>query len=198
MGKIKDGNISGAVGNLVFAGNIVRSKPKKIENWSEAQQQQRGKLSSVIALYRDMSDFVKEVWSHKVVEGLTPYNRFIKLNIGAFDKSGKIGDSSMLCLVDGVLSNPFNLMLESRQDNKLRLKWECDELACSSRLHDKFCYILFDGERLIKNENTSVLRKDNNIEIDLFVENNVIPKSLFVYFVNEENTKYTQSTAIKL
>jgi hypothetical protein len=198
MGKIKDGNISGVVGNLVFAGNTVRQRPVRRQAWSESQVQQRCRMSAVVEFYRSMKYYTDKIWSLKIVEGLTPYNRFIKLNMPAFDKSGHVADTRKLCLIDGVLDNPFNLSLVSRDGNKIKIKWECDELENSPRLNDTLSLILFNGEFVYDDMDTEISRKDNGGEIDLPLTKGSESDTIFVYFVNMRKAKYSPSIAIKL
>lgn len=198
MGKIINGKISGRVGNIVYAGDTVRSRPRKISIWSEAQKKQRGRMSSIIALYNTLKTYyVEPIWKCKDLKGLTAYNLFIKYSSPAFDKGGEFVDPSKFLITIGDLTNPFDMDVRRIESNKLQLSWVCDKFDNAVRAQDIMYVVYYNGERFSSYENLGVTRGDEGAEISI-IENFTHSEYAYVFFGSRNSEAYTDSMSFKI
>lgn len=200
MGKIKNGVLSGKVGSMVFAGNIVRSLPRhrSANSWSQDQKSQRGKIRAVAKLYRSLrTRVVTPIWKRNKLEGLTAYNQFVQSNIKAFNKSGELADPGKLCLSRGVLDNPFELSTLTKDENRIVLRWQSDSLDSPERDKDELLAVFFNGKNFSEIIDLGYNRSDDSANI-VYPEGFSTNDYMYVFFGNRKWDKFSESIALKL
>lgn len=146
-----ENRLSGLIGNIVIAGNTVRSRPRlnKRRKYSDKQKQTRLRFKGVVKLYRELRGIIVDpIWTHAATEGLTAYNLFIKENIASFGTDGKLKDPMKLKISIGSLPLPFNFKLKHFQldPTKLKLSWENDLNISQERERDRLMVVFYkDG-----------------------------------------------------
>lgn len=199
MGKIDyehGGRISGLVGNVVFAGETVRSRPTRTTNgWTEAQKSQRLRYKAVVGLYRKLKNvIITPVWSYAPKKRLTAYNLFISNNMQAFDHAGKIKDPTKIKVAIGELPQPFNISasLNPVDPNKVNIRWENEEVIDPYRVNDHLVVMFYNGKNFSMPISTEYLRKEEAASVE-FPEAFGSGSYVYVFFGNRDKNSYCES-----
>jgi len=200
MGKIKNGLLSGKIGNLVFAGNTVRGlqKERTASSWSEDQKSQRGRVTAVAKLYRSLrTRVVAPIWKKNKIEGLTAYNQFVQSNIKAFNKRGELADPGKLCLSRGVLENPFEISVVTKGEKGIALKWQSDSLDSQERENDELLAVFFNGKNFSGVTELDSVRSNDSASV-VYPEGFSRNDYMYVFFGSRKRDKFSDSIALKL
>jgi len=200
MGKIRNGVLSGKIGNVVIAGDIVRIKSAKrsANSWSEDQKSQRGRVTAVAKLYRSLrTKVVAPIWKKNIIEGLTAYNQFVQSNIKAFNKSGELADPGKLCLSRGVLYNPFEISVVTKGVKGIALKWQSDSLDSQEREKDELLAVFFNGKNFSGVTDLNTVRSNDSASV-VYPEGFSRNDYMYVFFGSRKRDKFSDSIALKL
>lgn len=164
---INGGRLSGLVGNVVFAGNQVRIRPRKrsAASWSDDQRAHRKRYAAVIKLYNSIKGtIVNPIWGYAAKNGLSAYNLFIRENFHAIGYDGEIQDPTMLKMSIGDLSRPFNIKarLDENDHSQTFISWKNDSPDDIDRCRDNLVLIFFNGTRFSSPVYTDFKREDES------------------------------------
>jgi hypothetical protein len=206
MGKIKEGaagDFVGKVGNIygsTWRGiNYIKSRPNNFRDAkSEKQINQRTRFAACSSLARYLdSTMIKDIWN-KQAKKMTGRNLFIKKNITAFGKDGKIEDFSK---IQTSIGNRFSVKDFEVEQSKLNpssliIKWtDYDDLKkYNSDDRVILAIVFFNGDDYTCLCNTvNELRKDCETVLDIgFIPDN---RTLHLYltFADNKFEEYSES-----
>ena len=191
------GRISGLIGNVVIADDIIRRRPRprKKSSWTEDQKAQRTRYSALISLYRNLKNsIVNPIWTLDTPKGVTGYNLFLKENVHAFNTNGELQDPLKLKMAIGKLPQPFNINahIDSADPIKVEITWKNDPAEDGHRYNDSLIAVFFNGEDFTEPISTEYSRKDEAATIEL-PERYEAGSYLYLFFGNEKKDAFCES-----
>ena len=185
MAKIKQGilggfsgKVAGVVGTSWKGRAVMKSRPLSVANpRTEAQQEQRGKFSSIAELAsKILTTFVQPV-ENPVSGDISGYNKFVKDNKGAFDAVGALVESAFGCGGGKIVNLQDVVVVAVEGTTVVNLTWSNAADLSAIRKTDKVYVAVFNefGSLLALSSGTST-RNDEAVIVDT-IDGDVLPES---------------------
>lgn len=154
-----------------YGKEFFRARPSHYrDKRTEQQVLQRIRLEAAVVLYRTLkTTLLPALWKEAAhSRGCSGYNLFIKRNINAFDKEGKITDHAKLSFAEGSLQLPDHLQVVPSGRRSLLVRWRDLPEQAKARANDRLCYALIRSSspfEVIVETDTAVLRQAETTEL---------------------------------
>lgn len=204
MAIVKDGALSGRLGNIVLAKwndiKVVRTLPRKRKagEWSEKQIAHRKCFSAVNAFARKSREaLIKPIWNPAATGHYSGYNIFIKANKPAFEPAGELIDPRLLKMTTGKLPLPFNIEATYKCGDSVTIdiSWENAPAAGTEHDTDKVMIILFRNLSYTNPIETGFVRSEGNAHIEL-PPNYSNMECVYVFFRNQKENEFSDSFGV--
>jgi len=198
MGKISEGNITGAVGNLVFYGyngnKYVRMAPAKRskKSWSDDQKNNWKRFRALTDFWMQFRDTqIGQIW-RVAEEGKKGHNLFIKANSPAFGREGTLLDRERLHFSDGKLPLPHLLTAKrlTNDPDKIEVTWRYDGEERISSSRDELMMMISNDDKFTGPIKTGALRKEESAVILLPAGLGTI-KGVYLLFGSDDRGLYS-------
>lgn len=193
--------VSGKLGNVVFVQmngkSYVRSAPQRsINNWSSVQLMYRTRLKNISKIWNNIkTPEIKNIWD-RAAGDFNCYALFIQYNIHALSIAGLLIDPKLLKVSAGSLPVPF--FKSNPVMNKIAIFWQNDPNFKAERLNDRLLYMSYCNEKFSAITDLGVIRSDQGCVIDKpFADTDFGLGYLFLFFANDNNTLFSESTSFE-
>ncbi len=180
---------------------FLKKKPrkKKKDEWSDKQQIMQTRMGCMAKFAsNNLHNLIHPIWNTYKLNGISGYPLFIKSNKQAFAANGKIFDYSLLRISIGNLPPAYYASVNIQKDNnKFKVRWECDEFAAHSSLFDFFSYALIDKADKIHVYHTDTYREAKEIDLELN-EDLYNGDCIYIFFSSKGRDKFSNSLALKI
>lgn len=200
--KNSQSGIVGKLGPLVLTPDSVRTRPRKRTGceWTDKQKAQRIRMKSVAEFYQKAKyPIVEYVWRKTMPSLRVAYTEFVKNNMDAFDRSGRLADPLMLKMTVGELKLPYKMGTELSGLNKniIHVNWENNLPEGWSGGQDSLMGILFNGDSFSLPLDFKARRNNNHAVISLPLEYSE-GYYLYLFFMSHDKKKISGSFSLKL
>jgi len=198
MGKIIGGNISGAVGSVVFYSyngeKYVRAAigRRARNSWSERQVLNRQR-------FKALSDFwmqfkftqVGQIW-RVAEEGKKGHNLFISANSPAFGPDGALVDMDRLHFSAGQLPQAHKLTANrvSGDPEKVEVSWQYDPKKGNAMPDDELMMMVSNDSKFLGPLKTGAIRKQESAVIQLPAVTGTI-QGIYLFWGSEKRKLYS-------
>ena len=202
MAIIKNGGLSGMIGNLVAVRakdmQILRIRPRSRSVWS-------GKQKQVWKRFRALTDFwnqfrytpVQQIW--KIADkGLRGINLFIKTNMPAFDPEGVVIDPDKLHFSAGRLPLPHRFIASRTlgDSDKIDVTWDNTQAPGAGRSDDELMMMIANDGVFTGPLSTGFLRKAGTALIQS--EALATAQAVYLSFASDKRKMYSADQYFQL
>jgi len=188
---------SGKVGNVVFVNRegspYIRVVPVYTKgSWTMNQKQHRLRFKKVTEFCRQYRmNIIRPIWN--LLPGkASGYGKFLKANMPAFGRDGKLIDKSMLHFSSGVLPLPYHLKAERTegQNNTIYMTWANDAMLPQQQQYDELLYMAAKGDEFTGPYAAGLKRRDCGGVFDLpdDIEN---ADALYLFFASGDRGSFS-------
>jgi hypothetical protein len=189
--------VSGKLESVVFVQREGMTYLRKLpeytkDSWTPRQKLHRERFRQVNAFCRQHQiTIIIPIWNLVPGKG-SGYSRFLKANMHAFGLDGTLADRAMLRFSDGVLSQPFHLMVEKVQDenNKITVSWDKDSFKSGNHDHDELMLVPAYTEGFGEPVNTGIKRKECSVTIVLPGGPSKV-EAVYIFFTSNDHKQYS-------
>jgi len=188
---------SGKIGNVVFVNRegspYIRSAPQySRSSWTENQKQHRLRFKKVAEFCRQYRmNIIRPIWN--LLPGkASGYGKFLKANMPAFDRDGRLTDKSMLRFADGALPLPYHLkaLRTEGQNNTIAISWENDAIMPRQQEYDELLYMAVRGDEFTGPFGAGLKRRDCGGAFGL-PEGYENADALYLFFASRDRLRYS-------
>lgn len=198
MGKIVGGQLSGAVGNMVFYSynntEYVRMAPGKRskKSWSERQVLNRKRFSALAEFWNQFRyTQVSLIWK-AAASGKPANNLFLSTNSAAFGPDGKMEDPERLHFSAGSLPQVHKLMAnrDAADPEKVEVTWQYDPQKGLAHSDDELLMMVSNDGKFLGPFKTGAIRKQESAMIQLPAVTGAI-QGIYLFFGSEKRKMYS-------
>jgi hypothetical protein len=198
MGKMKGGNITGMVGNIVFTNyngeTYVRTAPKKRakNGWSDRQVMNRNRFRTLSAFWMKFKNTpVGQIW-RMAEEGKRGNILFIKANIQAFGTDGVLTDPERLHFSAGKLPLPqkFTAGKSGSTPGEILVNWQNDPGSGLASDGDQLMMMIADNGDFIGPIAAGAARKQQSAVIALPADHE-LASAIYLFFGSDKRKLYS-------
>jgi len=198
MGKIKNGQLSGVAGNMVFYNyndtEYFRVVPKKRskKSWSERQVLNRQRFSALSAFWMQFrGTMVKQIWQ-AAANGRAANNLFLSANSPAFGPDGVLVDPERLHFSEGKLPQVHKLTANrvAADPEKVEVTWQYDPKKGLSYPDDELMMMVSNDGKFIGPLKTGENRKQEMAVIQIPEVTGAI-QGIYLFFGSEKRKMYS-------
>ena len=198
MGKIKNGQLSGVAGNMVFYNyndaEYFRVVPKKRSknSWSERQVLNRQRFSALSAFWMQFrGTMVKQIWQ-TAANGRASNSLFLSANSSAFGPDGTLVDPERLHFSEGKLPQVHKLTAnrDAADPEKVEVTWQYDPKKGLSHPADELMMMVSNDGKFIGPVKTGAVRKQESAVIQLPAVTGTI-QGVYLFFGSEKEKLYS-------
>jgi hypothetical protein len=198
MGKVVGGQLSGAVGNMVFYSyndtEYVRmnSAKRSKNSWSERQLLNRKRFSALAAFWRQFRySPVKLIWQ-AAANGRGANCLFLSINSPAFGPDGALVDPERLHFSAGELPQVHKLKANrlSTDPQKVEVTWQYDPKSRIAHSDDELMMMVSNDGKFPGPVKTGATRKQESAVIQLPVVTGAI-QGIYLFFGSEKRKMYS-------
>ena len=196
-------DLSGRMGNVIFSTlrgvPYVKARPEQVkDSRSELQLYYRERMRSTVTFYGIIRQTVlARVWKMTGQQkNRSAYNLFVQANIRAFDGMSLLHELVRFSSGDLYLPNHVRAY---REEDKVRLTWENEDVVSDERLKDELWCVVMTGEkefRVIGPEETKSTREDKTAEIGLPGERGKV--HLYCFFGTANREVFSENLHVEL
>ena len=198
MGKIKNGQLSGAAGNMIFYNyndteyfRLAQGKrPKK--SWSDRQVLNRGRFSALGAFWVQFRfTQIKLIWQ-AAANGKAANNLFLSTNSPAFGPDGALVDPERLHFSAGKLPQVHKLTANrsAADREKVEVTWQYDAKKGLSHPDDELMMMVSNDGKFLGPLKTGSIRKQESAVIQLPAVTGTI-QGVYLFFGSEKRKMYS-------
>jgi len=198
MAKVLGGQLSGAVGNMVFYSyndmEYVRMTPSKRSknSWSERQMMNRERFSALAAFWRQFRySPVKLIWE-TAAKGRAANCLFLSQNSAAFGPDGTLVDPERLHFSAGSLPQVHKLSVnrDAADPEKVEVSWQYDPKVGLAHSDDELMMMVSNDGNFLGPVKTGAIRKQELAVIQLPAVTGTI-QGIYLFFGSEKRKLYS-------